>query len=451
MSEQGKVIKKTGKSELPRARARYITQTIQLEESDAPGVVSIGILATVILVVAFVIWTYVTPVNEVSISQGKVVPHGNNHIVQHFEGGIVEDILVKDGQLVNEGDVLMAVSPIAVESDYDQVKSRRTALILKQIRLQALLDKKMPVFEPYADEYPALAAIEYQTYQAQLRSHKAQLKTVRTKVRQKKEELKRDLARAKALGHELAVVQEQVKIRTGLVNKGMVSKSDLLDRQAELAEIRTDYIQSNANIEVAKEAVNEAEDSLEETENKFLEKIKIETGTVAAEIAELREQLVKFGDRVDRLNIKAPVSGYVTNLSVNTIRSVIEPGQVIMELVPGDKELVVESRISTRDIGHVHVGQQAVIKVGSFDPQRYGVIEGIVDKISPSTYLDEENQPYYKAQIQLAKKYLGLQPDKYQLIPGMTVTADIRTGEKTVLDYLLKPVYRGFENAFQER
>lgn len=451
MSEQEKVIKKLGKSELPRARARYITQTIQLEESDAPGVVSIGIIATVILVVAFVIWTYVTPVNEVSISQGKVVPHGNNHIVQHFEGGIVEDILVKNGQLVNKGDVLMAVSPIAVESDYDQVKSRRTALILKQIRLQALLDKRTPVFEPYADEYPALAAIEYQTYQAQLRSHKAQLKTVRTKVRQKKEELKRDFARAKALGHELDVVQEQVKIRTGLVNKGMVSKSDLLDRQAELAEIRTDYIQSNANIEVAKEAVNEAEDSLEEIENKFLEKIKIETGAVAAEIAELREQLVKFGDRVDRLNIKAPVSGYVTNLSVNTIRSVIEPGQVIMELVPSDKELVVESRISTRDIGHVHVGQQAVIKVGSFDPQRYGVIEGIVDKISPSTYMDEENQPYYKAQIQLAKKYLGFQPDKYQLIPGMTVTADIRTGEKTVLDYLLKPVYRGFENAFQER
>jgi len=174
-------------------------------------------------------------------------------------------------------------------------------------------------------------------------------------------------------------------------------------------------------------------------------------GSVAAEIAELKEQLIKFGDRVDRLHIRAPISGYVSNLSINTIRAVIEPSQVLMEVVPVDKELIVESKISTQDIGHVHVGQAAVIKVGKYDPQRFGVIEGEVDRISPSTYMDEENQPYYKAQIVLAKKYLGTQPEKYKLILGMTVTADILTGEKTVLNYLLKPVYRGFQNAFQER
>ena len=451
MSDEKSVLKNSSKAELPRARARYIAQTIQLEESDAPGVVSVGISATVILVIAFVIWTYVTPVNEVAIAEGKIVPHGNNHIVQHFEGGIVEDILVKGGQLVSEGDVLLEVAPIAIESDYDQLKSRSTALILKQIRLQALLLQESPMFGRYADDYPDLAAIEYETYQAQLRSHQAQLKTMHAKVKQRKEELKRDTARATALKQELEVVQEQVKIRAGLVKKGVVSKTDLLDRQAELAEIRTDYIQSNANVEVARQAIEEAVSNLEEIENKFIEQIKLDTGAATAEIAELKEQLIKFGDRVDRLNIKAPVSGYVSNLSVNTIRAVIEPSQVLLEIVPIDRELIVESRVSTQDIGHVHVGQDAVIKVGSYDPQRFGVIEGKVDRISPSTYLDEENQPYYKAQIVLMKKYLGKQPSKYRIIPGMTVTADIRTGEKTVLDYLLKPVYRGFQNAFQER
>ncbi len=451
MSNEDDALKNATRAETPRARARYIAQTIQLEESDAPGVVRVGIAATIVLVVAFVIWTYITPVNEVAISEGKIVPHGNNHIVQHFEGGIVEDILVKEGQLVSTGDILLEVSPIAIESDYDQLKSRSSALVLKQIRLQALLLQESPVFERYADEYPDLAVIEYETYQAQLRSHQAQLKTMHTKVQQRKQELKRDLARAKALKQELQVVQEQVKIRTGLVKKGVVSKSDLLDREAELAEIRTDYIQSNANIEVAKEAIKEAQSNLEEIERKFVEQIKLDTGAVTAEIAELKEQLVKFGDRVDRLHIRAPVSGYISNISVNTIRAVIEPSQVLMEVVPVDKELIVESRVSTQDIGHVHVGQEAVVKVGSYDPQRFGVIEGTVDRISPSTYFDEENQPYYKAQIRLAKKYLGVQPGKYKIIPGMTVTADIRTGEKTVLDYLLKPVYRGFQNAFQER
>ena len=451
MSDESLALKNSSKAELPRARARYIAQTIQLEESDAPGVVSVGIVATVVLVVAFVVWTYITPVNEVAIAEGKIVPHGNNHIVQHFEGGIVENILVKEGQLVTQGDVLLEVAPVAIESDYDQIKSRSSALVLKQIRLQALLQKETPVFDRYADEYPDLAAIEYETYQAQVSSHQAQLKTMQTKVKQRKAELNRDMARAKALKQELEVVQEQVKIRAGLVKKGVVSKTDLLDRQAELAEIRTDYIQSSANIKISREAIKEAESNLEEIENKFVEQIKLDTGAVAAEIAELKEQLIKFGDRVDRLNIKAPVSGYVSNLSVNTIRSVIEPSQVLMEVVPVDKELIVESKVSTQDIGHVHVGQEAVIKVGSYDPQRFGVIEGTVERISPSTYLDEENQPYYKAQIALAKKYLGAQPGKYKIIPGMTVTADIRTGEKTVLDYLLKPVYRGFQNAFQER
>ena len=451
MSDRNSEFKDNLKAELPRARARYITQTIQLEESDAPGVVTIGIAATVVLVIAFVVWTYITPVNEVAISEGKVVPHGNNHIVQHFEGGIVEEILVRDGELVAKGDVLLEVSPIAIESDYDQLKSRSSSLVLKQIRLRALLTNEEPSFDLYVDKYPELAAIEYETYKAQVSSQQAKLRTLQTKIKQRQQELKRDSARTKALKQQLEVVQEQVKIRSGLVKKGVVPKTDLLDRQAELAEIRTDYIQSNSNAAVAKEAINEAQDNLSEIENKFIEQIKLDTGEVAAEIAELKEQLIKFGDRVDRLRIRAPVSGYVTNLGVNTIRAVIEPSQVLMEVVPVDKELIVESKVSTQDIGHVHVGQHAIVKVGSYDPQRFGVIEGEVNRISPSTYLDEENQPYYKAQIVLAKKYLGTQPEKYKLIPGMTVTADIRTGEKTVLDYLLKPIYRGFQNAFQER
>ena len=139
MDNQSREEQSQSKAELPRARARYIAQSIQLEESDAPGVVSIGIVATVVLVVAFVIWTYITPVNEVAISEGKVVPQGNNHIVQHCEGGIVEDILVQNGELVMRGEVLLHIAPIAAESDYDQLRSRNVALSLKQIRLTSIV------------------------------------------------------------------------------------------------------------------------------------------------------------------------------------------------------------------------------------------------------------------------------------------------------------------------
>lgn len=451
MIDENENVNVQNKAELPRARARYIAQSIQLEESDAPGVVSIGIGATVVLVVAFVVWTYITPVNEVAIAEGKIVPQGNNHIVQHFEGGIVEDILVQNGELVEQGEVLLHVAPIATESDYDQLRSRNVALMLKQIRLQALLNKEVPVFDGHADEFPKLATSEYEAYLAQTKSQQAQLQTAMARVRQRKQELNREREKVGALEQELKVLQQQVEIRSGLAKKGVVSKTEVLDHQAELAEVRTNYIQSSANIGVVRASINEAQQSLIELNKKFDEQIKLESSQLAAELVELKEQLTKQGDRVDRLHIRAPVSGYITNLGVNSVRAVIEPSQVLMEIVPVDKELVVESKVSTQDIGHVHVGQEAVIKVGSYDPQRFGTVQGTVEMISPSTYFDEERQPYYKAQIKLAKKYLGNQPDKNRLIPGMTVQADIRTGEKTVLDYLLKPVYRGFQNAFQER
>ncbi len=451
MTNEQETANSQNKAELPRARARYIAQSIQLEESDAPGVVSVGIAATVVLVIAFVIWTYVTPVNEVAISEGKIVPQGNNHIVQHFEGGIVKEISVRNGELVEQGEVLLHVAPIAAESDYDQLRSRNVALMLKQIRLRALLENEAPVFDEYADEFPRLATSEYDAYLAQTKSQQAQMQTAKARVRQRKKELNREQEKVGALKQELKVLQQQVEIRAGLANKGVVSKTEVLDRQAELAEVRTDYIQSRANLAVTRASINEAEQSLAELNKKFDEQIKLEASQVAAELAELKEQLVKHGDRVDRLRIRASVAGYITNLSVNSVRAVIEPSQVLMEIVPIDKELVVESKVSTQDIGHVHVGQEAVIKVGSYDPQRFGTVQGTVETISPSTYFDEEQRPYYKAQIKLAKKYLGSHPDRYKLIPGMTVQADIRTGEKTVLDYLLKPVYRGFQNAFQER
>lgn len=198
------------KVDSPRARARYIAQSIQLEESDAPGVVSIGIITTVFLVIAFVVWTYITPVNEVSISEGKVVPQGNNHIVQHFEGGIVEAISVHEGQLVRKGDVLLHVAPIAVESDYDQLRSRSISLTLKQIRLQAILNKEKPVFDEYIPEFSVLSKGEYETYLAQVKSHQSQLKTAKSRVNQRKVELSRDLERVDSLNRELDVLTQQV-------------------------------------------------------------------------------------------------------------------------------------------------------------------------------------------------------------------------------------------------
>ena len=206
-----------------------------------------------------------------------------------------------------------------------------------------------------------------------------------------------------------------------------------------------------SNIRVATEAKEEAYASFDELDSKFNEAIKKEIGQVSGELAELDKNLMKFQDRVKRLEITAPVSGVVKGLTVNTIQSVIKPGETIMEIVPAGDILIVESRVATTDIGHVSIGQPAEVKINSYDPHRFGTVMGKVEQISASTFLDEQHNPYFQAKIALDKDYVGSYTDKYRIIPGMTVQADIKTGEKSVLDYLLKPIYRGFQNAFQER
>ena len=439
------------KSEVPRARARFIAQSIQLEESDAPGVVSIVILTIAFLCIAMVIWAYVTPVNEVAITQGEVVPTGRNHVVQHLEGGIVKEIYVHDGELVNKGDVLLKISPSSSGSDLQQIQARHAILNLQLIRLNSILNETQPNFSIYKKDYSDLVASEMDIYKAQLRSYSSQINVSKTKIKQREEELSREKKKASYLKREINVLRQQAEMRAGLVEQGLVSRAEYLDRKVNLAETETQYQQTLSNILVAKEAKEEANQALIDLENKFYEIIKKEVGKVSGELAELDENLVKLQDRVSRLDITAPVTGVVKGFIVNSLQSVIKPGETIMEIVPAGGILIVESKVTTSDIGHVSIGQQAEVKVNSYDPHRFGTVMGKVEKISASTFLDEQHIPYFQATIALDKDYIGSPFQKYRIIPGMTVQADIKTGEKSVLDYLLKPIYRGFQNAFQER
>jgi len=451
MTEESLSLSDKVKSEVPRARARFIAQSIQLEESDAPGAVSIGIMTIAFLCVAIVVWAYVTPVNEVAVTQGEVVPSGHNHVVQHLEGGIVKAIHVSNGELVEKGDALVHISPAATKSDLQQIEARHTVLKLQLIRLNSILSGIEPDYEIYIQDYPDLVKGEINIYKAQLKSYVAQSSLAQTKIKQREQELDRENNKEKYLKRELDVLQQQVVMREDLASRGLVSRVEYLDRKTDLAETETQYQQTLANIRVAIEAKEEAYGELDELESRSSEEVKKEIGKVSGELAELDQNLTKFQDRVARLEITAPVSGIVKGLTINTIQGVIKPGETIMEIVPADDLLIVESRVTTSDIGHVSIGQQAEVKINSYDPHRFGTVMGNIKQISASTFLDEQHNPYFQATIALDKDFVGSATNKYRIIPGMTVQADIKTGEKSVLDYLLKPIYRGFQNAFQER
>ena len=203
MTEESLSLSDKVKSEVPRARARFIAQSIQLEESDAPGVVSIGIMTVAFLCVAAIIWAYVTPVNEVAVTTGEVVPSGRNHVVQHLEGGIVKAINVNDGELVSKGDVLILISPTASKSDLQQVEARHAVLKIQLIRLNSILTGVEPDFSDYKKNYPGLVESEVNIYKAQLKSYLAQSDVAQTKIKQREQELRRENSSAKYLKREL--------------------------------------------------------------------------------------------------------------------------------------------------------------------------------------------------------------------------------------------------------
>lgn len=451
MTEHVVTFNKGNQASLPRARARFLAKSMRLEEEGPPGVVGMAMVATAGLLVAAISWAYVTPVNEVTVASGAIVPAGYIHQVQHFEGGIVKTIHVRDGDAVRQGDPLVTLSPESTQAELNQVKARQDALRLKSSRLEAILADRKPDFGAPGKAHPGPADRELALYMAQARSQRSRLRVLDAQVARRKNELLRQKNHAASLERETKLLRQQLEMRKALRGNGMVSRAEILALSAQLAETESDYGALVDGIAVARDAVIEAKLSRTEAEDNFENESRAELGTISDELLQLEQTLLKLQDRSRRLQVRAPTDGIVKGLSVHSIMSVVDGGQVILELVPIDDDLVVEARLSPDEVGHVHIGQAAEVKVDSYDSGRYGTIEATVTRISPSTYLDQHGVPYYRVEVTLSRNHVGTVSQGLRILPGMTVQADIISGQKTVLDYLMRPVSRGFSESFRER
>ncbi|MEH6577550.1 MAG: HlyD family type I secretion periplasmic adaptor subunit [Amphritea sp.] len=401
---------------------------------------------TAFILIASILWAGLTKVDEVTSARGEIVPAGLIHEVQHLEGGIVSEILVRNGDNVREGELLLRFAPPASQSKLEQTRIRRASYILEAERLQAIIENRAPDFGTTGQQYPALAHKQMTIYSAQVASNESELSVIDALIHQRKQELNQQRNKASSIAKKVKLLEEQVAMRTQLAASNVVSKTDLLTTQTSLAEAQSEQRSLYDGITVSQSAKEEAEKRRKKLIARFNKEAELEAGSVAAELADVEQTLVRARDRVSRLDIYA----LIQDLSITRINAVVEPGQVIMQLVPTGDEMIVEARISPSDIGHIHPGQKVDVKVDSYDSARFGSVEGIVERISASTYLDEKKDPYFRSEISLKNAYIGNKTD-FTVTPGMTVTADIKTGSKTILDYLLKPISRGFDTAFRER
>ncbi|WP_198244958.1 HlyD family type I secretion periplasmic adaptor subunit [methane-oxidizing endosymbiont of Gigantopelta aegis] len=436
---------------LTRARARFLAQAIQLEEQGIEPTIKLGIYFSLFLFIAIVLWAALTQVNEVTHAKGEVVPTGKIYDVQHLEGGIISEILVRNGDEVQPGELLVRFAMPASMADFEQLQIKKASILLKLERIRAIEEGRQPDFSTLSKKYPALAKQELASYYAQQESLQSELAVLKSQSRQKARELEKQKNQLKALKKERALLQKQVDMRERLAATHVISQTDLLSSKSRLASVESQVKSVEGGISVAQMAMQEARQRYQEIMDKHHKENEFEVLELTGQLAEVEKALIKAEDKVNRLDVYAPIAGIVQGISITGKNAVVAPGDVILQIVPMDGNVIVEARILPEDIGHISVGQQAEVKIDSYDASKYGYVEATVDQISPSTYLDEKRNPYYLSRIVLSKNHLGDNPDLMKIIPGMTVQVSIVTGRKSILDYLLKPVTRGFSHAFQER
>ena len=431
---------------------RLLSEAITLEEESIPGFLRLMLLAAAGLVILFIVWSAIVPIDEVATAPGEVVPSAAVKLIQHLEGGVVGEIKVRDDQLVEAGDVLVRMDPAQPTAELEQLRSRQAALLVRAQRITAFLQGGKLDFAGIGTAYPDLASDQRQILENQIRTRKTNLEMASSQIDQRQKELGqlRD-ALAVAKKH-VDLANELMRVREEMVAKGLVTRIVYLETKRALITAEGEVERLREQIRVAADQLNETRTRYTNLDSTIREQSLDEQGAVTAELAQVRNAIAKAQDRVDRLEVRAPVTGWVQDLKVRTVGEVIPPGGTLMRLVPKGDTLEAEIRIATRDVGHMHVGQRAVIKVTTYEYARYGSIPGTLKRISPTTFVDTGSpQPYYKGEVELARPYVGQVDGLYPVLPGMSLQVEMVTGNKTLLAYLMKPFANALDASFHER
>lgn len=436
---------------ITRSQVKHLAREAILEELGPSRKAVFGLFLTLLLLVGAVVWSNFVPVTTATTTIGEVVPSGNQRIVQHLEGGIVDEILVGDGDRVSVGDVLLRFNATQRDAELGQIRARQAALRIREIRLRAQINDWMPAFSDLGRDYPELVAEARVTLTATRERVAGQISVLESKIEQRKRAVDVFRNQGKSLQDQRRLVSEAVDMRAELFETGHGSRVNLISSQLELARVEGSLAEINASIAQAEIAIEEANNELNELIVTERDNALGELSSVLGELAEVNENLRRVRDRVTRLEVVAPVDGIVHGSTVNTRGAVVEPAAILMTIIPVDETLVVETEIPPEEIGHVSTGQQTKVAINGFDQRRYGHLPGTLVRLSPTTFINDEGEPYFKGRIELARNAIATDDVETPIVPGMTVTADIVTGEQSLLHYMTGPIYEAVTTSFSER
>lgn len=439
------------KTQLGSRERRLLSETIHIEEELIPAFVRPILFIVGALVFVFLIWAALTNMKEVARAPGEVIPAGKVKVVQHLDGGVVEEIAVEERKLVEQGAVLLRIDGSQALADLGQMEARRDSLRLREERLKAVTEGKKPDFNGLDIKESGMLSSQREIYTTQMATKDSTLSILDRQIDQRKQRLQQlEIALDVAKEH-LALTGELSEMREDLASRRLINRTVLLETRRAKVTASGEVARLTEEIGVARQELAEARNRRTDTQNQLRRDVLAELGAVRSELAEVEETLQRLQARVDRLEVRAPNRGYVQDLRVQTIGQVIQPGALLMQIVPDKAPLEAEVRISPRDVGFVRVGQPVNLRVTSYDYSRFGVAKGILKRVSATSVVGDDNKPYYRGLVELNSPFVGDVPGRNPLQAGMSVEAEIKTGEKTMLAYLTKPLIDVVSMSFHER
>lgn len=411
---------------------------------------------TILSVAFFVVmgvWAHYAVLDEVTRGEGTIVPSSRTQVIQNLEGGILAEILVHEGDIVEAGDVLVRVQNTVAQASLQDARAQYLTLRATEARLIAELEgaDEIEFPEDVVEEAPVVVADQQRLFEARRRQLEAQINVLEAQARQRKQEVAEMNSRRQQLEQSLALARDELAITAPLVQKGVMPRIDLIRIERQVADLEGEIRTIRTAIPRLQAAEQEAAQRIEEMKLTTRTEASNELNKTRAELKSISQSLFAGQDRVTRTAVVSPVRGTVKDLKINTVGGVIQPGEDIMEIVPLDDTLIVEVRIRPADIAYLRPDQKAIVKISAYDFSIYGGLTAKLERISADTIRDEEGESFYHVYLRTEENALHHRGEVLPIIPGMTVTAEILTGQKSVLDYLLKPILKAKDTALRER
>jgi adhesin transport system membrane fusion protein len=412
-------------------------------------------VATFVSVVTLLIWAHFAVLDEVTRGEGTVIPSSKTQVIQNLEGGILAEILVQEGDIVEPNDILVRIDNTVAQASFRDAKSQRFQMMASVARLEAELEgRELVMPQEVLDEAPSAAADQQALFALRQNQLDTQIKVLESQASQRTQEIAEMGSRRTQLQNNLKLARDEMAITEPLVKKGVLPRLDLIRIQRQIADLEGELSTVRQSIPRLQTAAAEAEQRIEELIVSHKAEVSNELNEAKAELKSVSETLFAGSDRVKRTEVRSLVRGTVKELKHNTIGGVIRPGEDIIEIVPLDDTLLIEAKIRPADIAFLHPGQKATIKVTAYDFSIYGGLDADLERISADTIRDEldpKGERFYRVYLRTKTNSLEHNGEELPIIPGMTATVEILTGKKSVLDYLMKPILKARDRAMRER